>query len=177
MRPQQQTPHPMDIRKLTPQDAADYRALRTRALWEHPEAFTSSYEEHEKQPIEVSEKRLASELTILWGAFDADQLCGMVGLELETRVKTRHKGKVVAMYVASESAGAGIGRALLDTLVNEARAMGLELLVLTVTEGNDTATSLYEKAGFRSFGIEPGAIKVDGRIFGKNHMYLELKSS
>jgi ribosomal protein S18 acetylase RimI-like enzyme len=167
----------MEIRKLTPQDAADYRALRTRALWEYPEAFTSSYEEHEKQPIEVSEKRLASEHTILWGAFDGGQLCGMVGLELETRAKSRHKGKVVAMYVASESAGAGIGRALLDALLNEARQIGLELLVLTVTEGNEAASSLYEKIGFKSFGIEPGAIKVDGRTFAKNHMYLELKPS
>lgn len=166
-----------DIRRLSPLDAPAYRALRVRALWEYPEAFTSSYEEHEKQPIEVSENRLDSDHTIFWGAFEGDQLCGMVGLERETRIKSRHKATVIAMYVASEHAGNGMGRALLDVLLQEARAEGVELLVLTVTQGNAAATALYEAAGFRSFGIEPRAIKVDGHAFAKNHMYLELTES
>ena len=55
--------------------------------------------------------------------------------------------------------------------------MGLELLVLTVTEGNTVATNLYEAAGFRSFGIEPKAMKIEGRFFGKNHMALDLTTS
>ncbi len=36
---------------------------------------------------------------------------------------------------------------------------------------------LYERCGFRSFGVEPRAIKVDGRYYAKNHMYLELSPS
>ena len=99
----------------------------------------------------------------------------MVGQEREARSKTRHKGKVVGMYVAPEEAGRGIGRALLDRLVAEARLAGIELLVLTVTDGNKTATRLYERAGFHSFGVEPDAIRVDGRSFAKRHMYIELK--
>jgi hypothetical protein len=35
----------MNIRRLLSTDAADFRALRLRALREHPEAFTSSFEE------------------------------------------------------------------------------------------------------------------------------------
>jgi RimJ/RimL family protein N-acetyltransferase len=67
-----------------------------------------------------------------------------------------------------------MGKALIDALLDGARELGLELLVLTVTEGNTVATNFYEAAGFRSFGIEPRAIKVDGRPYAKNHMYLEL---
>jgi len=70
--------------------------------------------------------------------------------------------------------GRGIARALIQTLIEDARDDGLELLVLTVTEGNGSARRLYERCGFRSFGIEPRAIKVDGRAFAKDHMYLEL---
>ena len=164
----------MQIRRLGPDDALNYRALRIRALWEFPEAFTSSFEEDEKQPIETWEVRLGGENMIFWGAFEGDTLCGMVGLERERRAKNRHKGTVIGMYVSQEYFGTGMGKALLDALLDGARELGLELLVLTVTEGNTVATNFYEAAGFRSFGIEPRAIKVDGRPYAKNHMYLEL---
>lgn len=165
----------MEIRSLAPADAPVYRELRLRALREHAEAFTSSHEEDGKLPLSTTEQRLqAGGTSRFWGAFDGEMLRGMVGLEREQRSKTRHKAKVVGMYVAPEVAGRGVGRALLNRLVAEARAGGVELLVLTVTDGNQVATTLYERAGFHSFGVEPDAIRVDGRSFGKRHMYIEL---
>ncbi|MBC7603847.1 MAG: GNAT family N-acetyltransferase [Ramlibacter sp.] len=166
----------MHIRRLGPDDAAAYRALRMRALWEFPEAFTSSFEEDEQQPIETWEVRLDSEYTIFWGAFQGEQLRGMVGMERERRTKNRHKATMIGMYVSQEYFGTGMGRALVDVFLEHARKIGLDLAVLTVTEGNTVATNLYEKAGFRSFGIEPRSIKVEGRFFGKNHMYIELNT-
>ena len=167
----------MEIRRLGPDDAPAYRALRMRALWEFPEAFTSSWEEDEKQPMEVWEVRLGGEQLLFWGAFEDGQLCGMLGLERERRAKNRHKGTVIGMYVSQEYFGTGMGRALIEALIAEARAVGLEVLVLTVTEGNTVATNFYEAAGFRSFGIEPKAMKLEGRFHGKNHMYLDLTAS
>jgi ribosomal protein S18 acetylase RimI-like enzyme len=165
----------MDIRPLAPSDAPVYRTLRLRALREHAQAFTSDHDEDEKLPLSASEKRLQpGDGKRFWGAFDGAALRGMVGLEREARSKTRHKAKVVGMYVAPEVAGQGVGRALLDRLVAEARASGVELLVLTVTDGNQAATTLYERAGFHSFGVEPDAIRVDGRSFGKRHMVLQM---
>jgi ribosomal protein S18 acetylase RimI-like enzyme len=164
----------MQIRRLAAADAAAYRALRLRALRENPEAFTSSFEEENARPPAESAQRLSSGVRI-WGAFDQQGvLVGMVGLDPELRPKNRHKAHVVAMYVAPEAGRRGIGRALLDALVQDARASGLELLVLTVTEGNAGATRLYESMGFRSFGLEPHAIKVAGRAYAKNHMALLL---
>ena len=166
----------MDIRQLIPSDAPDYRALRLRALREHAEAFSSSHQDDEMLPLSATEKRLLpGEASRFWGAFDGDRLCGIVGLEREHRSKTRHKAKVVGMYVAPEDGRRGAGRALLDRLVAEARLSGVELLVLTLTDGNRAATTLYENAGFHSFGVEPDAIRVEGRSFAKRHMYIELK--
>ena len=42
-------PRTMVIRPLTVSDAAPYRTLRLRAMREHAEAFTSSYEEEERR--------------------------------------------------------------------------------------------------------------------------------
>lgn len=166
----------MHIRKLQVHDAPAFHALRLRALREHPAAFTSSFEEDALLPVEASARRLDAARNTFWGAFDGDgTLCGMVGLEREQRAKNRHKAGVVAMYVASECAGRGAGRALLGALLQEARAQGLELLVLTVTEGDGPARHLYEGVGFRSFGVEPRAIKVGSQAYAKNHMFLELE--
>ena len=167
----------MEIRRLTPHDASDFRCLRLRALKEHPQAFTSSWEEEREAQVDAVRLRLARDEVQFWGALEQAALCGMVGLQRETRAKNRHKGTVVAMYVAPEQAGHGMGRALLDALIADAQRAGLELLVLTVTEGNSGAAKLYERCGFRSFGIEPRAIKVEGRAWAKNHMYLELQPS
>lgn len=162
----------MLIRRLQPADAQLYRSLRLRALREHPDAFTSSYEEDREQPVEAAAARLARHA--FWGAYQGAELYGFVGLECEPRAKNRHKGTVVGMYVAPEVGGQGVGRALLDALVTHARGIGLAALVLTVTEGNPQAQRLYAAAGFRSFGIEPDAIRVDGRSYSKNHMRLDL---
>ena len=164
----------MEIRRLTTADAAAYRALRLRSFREHPEAFTTSYEELERQSLADTERRMTAPNIKLWGAFVGGELSGYVGLDRETRAKSRHKATLVGMYVQPEAAGRGIGRALVQALLDEARADRLELIVLTVTEGNAKAAQLYERCGFRSFGVEPHAIKVDGRPYGKNHMYLLL---
>lgn len=162
----------MLVRPLTPADATLYRALRLRALREHPDAFTSSWEEDRDWPLEAAAARLAKHA--FWGAYQSSELYGIVGLERESRLKNRHKATVVGMYVAPEAAGRGVGRALLDALLAHARGAGMESLVLTVTQGNPAATHLYERAGFRSFGVEPDAIRIDGRPYAKNHMHLDL---
>jgi ribosomal protein S18 acetylase RimI-like enzyme len=165
----------MLVRMLGPADATLYRSLRLRALREHPDAFTSSYADDREQPVEAAAQRLAAHP--FWGAYQHAELYGFVGLERELRAKGRHKATVMGMYVAPEVGGQGVGRALLDALVRHARANGLESLVLTVTEGNAHARRLYEAAGFRSFGIEPDAVRVEGRSIAKNHMHLDLRST
>jgi len=166
----------MEIRRLTAADAADYRALRLRALREHPEAFTSSWKEDAGAPLSLSQARLADSRQTFWGAFEGGALCGVVGLERLPRAKERHKGWVVGMYVAPEAAGRRCGTALLEALLAQARSEGLQDLLLTVTEGNDVALRCYRRAGFAAFGIEPRAVCVEGRFHGKVHMHLQLRS-
>lgn len=139
----------MPIRQLKADDAPAYRELRLRALREHPQAFTSDWEDASKRPLEESRQRLASTGVTFWGAFDeGGALCGMVGLECASRAKQRHRGRVFAMYVAQEAAVRGLGRELLQTLMLHAKAVGLTDLGLTVTEGNTSALRLYQEAGF-----------------------------
>jgi RimJ/RimL family protein N-acetyltransferase len=111
----------------------------------------------------------------VWGAYVGPALVGVVGLAREARAKNRHKADVFGMYVAREHAGRGIGAALLARLLDEARAIdGLEQLTLTVTRTNPAAVALYERMGFRAFGVETRAIRVGDTYFDKVHMALML---
>ena len=164
------------IRRLTPDDAAVYRALRLRGLQEHPDAFTSSYADDSETPLVTTERRLGPDSPDwVFGAFVANELAGVAGLSREPRAKNRHKGWVFGMYVAPEHGRRGIGAALLERIIWTAQSLpGLEQLALTVTDTNVAACALYEKLGFRSFGVEPRAIRVNDVYYGKNHMILFL---
>jgi ribosomal protein S18 acetylase RimI-like enzyme len=166
----------LEIRRLGPESAAVYRELRLRSLKEHPDAFTSSYEEDRAKPIATMERRLAPDSPdIVYGAFAGAVLAGIVGLAREPREKNRHKAFVFGMYVAPEHGRRGIGHALLRHAIEEARRQpGLRQLVLTVTQSNVAARTLYEATGFRSFGIEPEAIRFGDVYCDKNHMILFL---
>jgi RimJ/RimL family protein N-acetyltransferase len=161
----------LEIRRLTPDDAPVYRTLRLRALLEHPDAFTSSHAEDSEMPVSTTERRLASDSPDwVYGGFVADELAGIVGLSRERRAKNRHKANVFGMYVAPEHGRRGIGAALLRRVVEAAQLEGIEQLVLTVTDTNVPARTLYERSGFRSFGVEPRAMRVNAVYYDKNHM-------
>jgi RimJ/RimL family protein N-acetyltransferase len=166
----------MSVRVLTSADAVAFRELRLRALKEHPEAFTSSFEEDEKRPLSATEQRIAGQDgNVFWGAFVDGEIRGMVGLVREPRAKNRHKADIVAMYVAPELGRRGLARGLLQAAIDYARnEAGVEQLVLTVTRSSQAAAKLYKAAGFVTFGLEPRAIKVDGEYYDKEHMILFL---
>ena len=166
------------LRSLTAADAQAYWETRNQGLLEFPDAFTTTYEEGRATAPEVLAQRIASDGDdFVLGAFDtADTLLGYAGFQRETRVKQRHKGKVLGMYVVPAARGSGLGKRLLLDLITRVRKLdGMELLVLTVTHSNEAARQLYLSTGFVSFGVEPNAIKVDGASYAKEHMALRLK--
>ena len=172
----------VQVRPLAEADAAEYRELRLRALREHPEAFTSSYEEDQLKPLAWARSRIVASAEaphdFVLGAFVGGRMVGILGMSVEPRAKIRHKGHVFGMYVAAEHAGRGIGRQLMALCIARATAIeSLEQLQLTVTEDNGRARSFYERAGFRAFGVERNAVKLGERYLHKCHMALDLRAS
>ncbi|HEX6945234.1 MAG TPA: GNAT family N-acetyltransferase [Casimicrobiaceae bacterium] len=165
----------MTIRALGAGDFAAYRQVRLRALAEHPEAFTSSVEEEDSAAGDARlARRLAGSADRMLGAFEADALVGTIGLSVDPRAKVRHRGLVVGMYVVPEQCGRGVGRALVEAQIAQARTAGLSGLHLTVTAGNDAARRLYERAGFAVVGRDPDAMRITGVSYDKLIMYRPL---
>jgi ribosomal protein S18 acetylase RimI-like enzyme len=60
------------------------------------------------------------------------------------------------LYVAPERRGEGIGRALLEAAMNEARAHGADMIDLGTAETDTAARGLYESLGFTNREGKPG---------------------
>lgn len=165
--------------RLRAEDAAQYRALMLHGYQQEPDAFTAAAEERAGLPLSWWEQRIGSaqQDRVAFGAFAEGQLVGAVALEFSSRPKTSHKAQLIGMYVLPAWRGKGLGRQLVELALGHARRRtGVEVVTLTVTEGNQPAIALYQAAGFRSFGLEPMAMQTAGGYQGKLHMWRQLAS-
>jgi ribosomal protein S18 acetylase RimI-like enzyme len=167
----------MLVRRLLPPDAPAYRALMLDAYRDHPDAFTSSYEERAAQPADWWAWRLApgdGAPQRVFGAFDGDVLAGAAGWQRGDRVKVAHRGELFGMAVLPQARGRGAGRALVEAVLADAREAGLATMTLTVTDGNGPAERLYARCGFVRVGVEPMAVRVAEAYVAKATMWRRL---
>lgn len=163
------------LRRLGSADAAQYRALRLAGLRAFPHAFRPAVEEALEQPLSWAERRLATKGEYWFGAFDGIELVGAICLRTQEGKKIRHSASLNALVVDPGRQREGIGAALVAHLIAFARELGfLRQLTLTVIDGNAAAIGLYERFGFRQFGLEPDAFLHDGAYYAKQHRQLTL---
>jgi ribosomal protein S18 acetylase RimI-like enzyme len=151
--------------------------LRLKALASEPNAFGESVEEHREKSVDLFAQKLKSKAAdnFILGAFDQSRLIGTVGFYREQPAKRRHKGKIWGVFVEPEYRGRGVSRELLKHLLEMVRTLpGLECVLLSVAMTQQPARRLYLSAGFRSFGIEPRALKAEDRYVDEEHMILDI---
>jgi ribosomal protein S18 acetylase RimI-like enzyme len=168
----------LQIRSLTPNDADEWWRLRRESLQNDPEAFSSSAEDHQSLKAEDVRQRLNSNQTefFIVGAFVDHLLVGMSGFHRQHGVKSRHKAGVWGVYVTPVSRGQGVGRRLMESLLERAAEIdGVEQILISVTATQTTACALYRSLGFEPFGREPRALKIGNRYIDEEHMLLKLK--
>ncbi|KWR91021.1 GNAT family N-acetyltransferase [Cupriavidus sp. IDO] len=169
----------MQIRLLTPADAAAFKDLRLAGLLEAPEAFASSLEEERDLPPETVAARLAATADkSVFGAFDGAALVGVVGLMREEKAKHRHKAFIYGMYVAPGYRDRKLGRQMMERAMKLAATMpGVRQVTLCVNAANPGAIRLYESLGFVRFGLEPDALYVAPHFYDKLDMVCRLPAA
>lgn len=141
------------------------------------DAFTTTAQERSAEPMSWWVKRIgsASGLSCAFGAWEETQLVGTVALQFSAKPKTQHTALVLGMYVKPKFRGKGIGRLLMRGAVEFATSRPeVQVLTLTLTEGNEPALHLYGSMGFAVWGIEPLAILTSTGLKGKVHMAMPL---
>jgi ribosomal protein S18 acetylase RimI-like enzyme len=167
----------MNIVTLTAADAPRYRTLMLEAYTLAADAYTSTAQDRAREPDTWWVQRVAdaSGLTVSFGAEIEGTLVGTVALEYVAKPKTKHSALVIGMYVQAAARRLGIGRALLQAALAHAAARpGVEVVELTVTEGNASAIAMYAAAGFQTWGMQPWAIATPSGVKGKAHMSRRL---
>jgi GNAT superfamily N-acetyltransferase len=135
------------IRRLREEDAEEFARLRLLALESEPHAFRETADEHRSKPLAFHAERLRTggDMSCVFGAFDAADLVGTAGLYR----KKPEWGCVWGMFVDNGYRGRGIGRKLLQALLEHARGLtGLNEVHLTVATRQSSARQLYLHCGF-----------------------------
>ena len=169
----------MNPTRLRSIHASAYRALMLQAYGQHPEAFTSSVAERATLPLSWWEQRLAegeAPPELVLGCLPQGELAGVAGLAFEQRERTRHKASLFGMYVAPAFRCQGLGDSLVaQALTCAAERAGVEIVQLTVSEGNASARALYARHGFAVFGVEPCAVALGAGYLTKLHLWRLLR--
>jgi GNAT superfamily N-acetyltransferase len=166
----------MHIRRLMPADASVFQSLWLFALLESPAAFDESYGEEQSLPLTAIEHRLALRPDRgVFGAFDGDDLIGIVTLDRENLSKLAHKASVRNLYIGPQSRGRGVARALLLEALSLAESVrGIQQVNLAVHADASHAVRFFGSIGFVIFGRERGAVCARGTSHDKLHMALHL---
>lgn len=166
---------PPTIRLLTPEDAPVYSRLRREMLRDSPLAFAASESSDVGVDPEKMAKRLAEPGNIIVGAFDGGALVGVAGMFRQHHPKMAHRAHVWGVYVTPAARRRGVGEAIMNAVIETARAWpGVDSIGLSVSAGTHHARKLYERLGFVSWGLEPGALRWEGAAYDEVHMCLQL---
>ena len=166
----------MDIRKLTLNDVDQFKNIRMIAVEDFPASFYPTRNELSEISEEDIRLQIApSDWSAIYGAFEKDELIGIVGIKRDRRIKVRHKANIWGMYVKEAHRGQGIARKLMNLAIDHAAGIPEVIAItLSVNSVNVAAKSLYIANGFISYGLEKNSILVNETFIHEEHMMLEL---
>lgn len=95
--------------------------------------------------------------------------CSLTGNRVN---KFRHRASLgIALY--QKYTGMGIGRIMIEKLIEIAKKRGLEQIDLEVVAGNERAIALYEKMGFEKYGTFPQNVKYKDGTYADMHWMMK----
>ena len=109
-------------------------------------------------------------------AFLDGEYAGNCSFEREggSRRKSHRAGMGIALF--QKYTGLGLGKLLINVLIEEMRAFGFEQAELTVVSNNDSARHLYESVGFTECGRIPHANKYDDGTYSDDVLMMKVLS-
>jgi ribosomal protein S18 acetylase RimI-like enzyme len=141
------------LEPITLQNALIFKAVRLRALQDTPYAFGSTFAQESqltdadwiKRAVNMNGERGAGFL-----AMDGETACGIAGSFLDQKDAAR--AQLVSMWTAPTHRQRGIGRLLVNEILDWVHLRGVRTLQLMVTSNNEPAILFYERMGFTRTG-------------------------
>ncbi|MBQ5330411.1 MAG: GNAT family N-acetyltransferase [Oscillospiraceae bacterium] len=162
--------HDITLRSPIPEDAAlltEY--LRTVSgecpyLMHDPDEINFTVEEER----EFINSRNGSEDSVMILAFSDGEFAGSCSFESMGRCGKRYRHRMdIGISLLERFTGFGLGRLMLERLLQKAKDEGFEQAELSVVDENERAIALYRKLGFEECGHMPRCNKYeDGTYTG-----------
>jgi GNAT superfamily N-acetyltransferase len=138
----------IDVRRVGPDEWADLRDVRLRALADAPYAFASTYAR--EVAFDEAQWRARLDGGPWWLARSDGVPAGLAaGYRAADDGDVRH---LVAMWVDPAQRGSGAAARLVEAVCRWAAGDGGRVLSLWVADGNDHARRFYERLGFAGTG-------------------------
>jgi ribosomal protein S18 acetylase RimI-like enzyme len=143
----------MEIRPLRPEEFEEAGAVTAGAYSEYAPGGASPNLDYRGRLADVAAR---AEHALVLGAFEDGRVLGTVTLELDRRIPGGHprpplrpeQAHVRMLGVDASARRAGVGRALMEACLEEARRAGKTRVTLETTETMEAAQRLYEAMGF-----------------------------
>ena len=143
----------IEIEQITARNVLAFKAVRLRALQDAPFAFGATYaKESQLTDAEWLERtqRWNGERGAGFLAMDDGTACGIAGSFLDEKDATR--AQLISMWTAPTHRQRGVGRLLVNAVLDWAKTRNARALHLMVTSNNDSAMRFYERLGFVGTG-------------------------
>ena len=143
----------LKLQPITPACVTTFKAVRLRALQDSPTAFGSTYAGESQFSDDQWQQRahkLSGEQSAGFLAFDGEEPCGIAVTYLDN--EDAAIAHLVSMWVAPSHRQRGVGRMLVNTVIDWARSRQADALHLMVTSSNDAAMQFYLRLGFGKTG-------------------------
>ena len=150
------------IKSATAKDAGILKSLREAT------ALETHFMAREAEDGQMSEEKIfagleaieKSERDFMVNAYLNGEIIGDLGVVcMRDLLKMRHRA-YLGMSIRQKYTGQGLGTFMIELAVKQAKKNGFEQLELGVFSDNAKARHLYEKAGFKEYGMTPRAFKL-----------------
>jgi RimJ/RimL family protein N-acetyltransferase len=143
----------------------------TDFILRYPEECTES----DQQEADWLEAIYHSPHQLLITAFDGDYVLGNCQINMNQRLKTRHRASF-AIGIRKAYWNKGLGTQFFREMIQYAQECGVVQGELEFIEGNTRAQALYEKIGFQIYGEKKRAIRLkDGTYLSEFLMVKNLE--
>jgi RimJ/RimL family protein N-acetyltransferase len=152
----------IDYRELKPSESKKYREIRLECLQNAKENFGATYEESVIMPELFFEAAIKKEdaNNKIFGAFDGETLAAICGYRRESSLKTRHRALLVQVYTKPEYRGKNISFELMKYMINKLfEDETMQQITLGVVSDNHAAIKVYERLGFKEYGLHKNYFK------------------
>lgn len=118
---------------------------------------------------------IANKQSVQLLAFSGKSLIGVTSINMKERT-SKHTG-VFSLSVDVDFRGEGIGRKLMELVLKEAEEnlLNLRIVILSLFAGNSLAREMYEKFGFKEYGILPKGLLYKSEYVDHVFMYKNIK--